>query len=271
MCAPSPPPPPDYAGAAVAQGAANKDAAIASSQLSNPNIVGPTGRQTVTYANDPITGNPIPTVTQTYSPEQQRIFDINQQGQLGLSQIGADAVGRIGGILGQDVNFDRDLGTQSQGRQEVIDAMMNRVNQDIGRRQEGIESTLTARGIPRGSEAWNREMDQLDRSRNDALQQSIVGADARAMDERRQGITELLAERQTPLNEISALRTGSQVSPLQFQGFSGSTVGAAPVMQGAVAQGNAAQNAYNQSVGSSNAMMGGLFKLGAAGIGAYPW
>lgn len=269
MCAPSPPPPPDYAGAATAQGAANKEAAIAGSQLSNPNIIGPTGSQTVSYTPDPITGNPIPTVRQEYTPEQQAIFDINQQGQRGLAEVGRDAVGRIGGILGQDVNFERDLGTQPQGRQEVIDAMMSRVNQDIGRRQEGIESTLMARGIPRGSEAWNREMDTLERGRTDALQQAIVGSDARAMDERRQAITEMMAQRQTPLNEISALRTGSQVAPLQFQGFSGQNVGAAPVMQGAVAQGNAAQNAYNQQVGSRNSTMGGLFQLGSAGIGLF--
>lgn len=266
MCAPSPPPAPDYAAAATAQGAANKDAAIAGSQISNPNIVSPLGNQTVTYTTDPVTGNPVPTVTQTYNPTQQKIFETNQQGQLGLSQVGADAVGRIGGILGQDVNFNRDIGTQERGRQEVIDAMMSRVNQDLGRRQEGIESTLTARGIPRGSEAWNREMDQLERSRTDALQQAIVGSDARAMDERRQAITELMAQRQTPLNEISALRTGSQVSPLQFQGFSGQNVQAAPIMQGAMAQGQAGMNAYNADVAGQNAMMGGLFQLGSAAL-----
>lgn len=269
MCAPSPPPPPDYAAAATAQGAANKEAAIAGSQISNPNIISPLGNQTVTYTNDPVTGNPVPTVTQSYNPTQQQIFETNQQGQLGLATVGRDAVGRIGNILGQDVNFNRDIGSQSQGRQEVIDAMMSRVNQDLGRRQGDVESTLTARGIPRGSEAWNREMDQLERSRTDALQQAIVGSDARAMDERRQAITELMAQRQTPLNEISALRTGSQVAPLQFQGFSGQNVGAAPVMQGAIAGQNAAMDAYNAQAGQAGGLMSGLFSLGSAGLGAY--
>lgn len=266
MCAPSPPPPPNYEAAAVAQGAANKEAAIAGSQLSNPNIVGPTGNQTVTYAPDPVTGNPIPTVTQTYSPEQQKIFDINQQGQLGLAEVGRDSVNRIGGILGQDVNFNRDLGTQSQGRQEVIDAMMSRVNQDIGRRTDNTESTLIARGIPRGSEAWNREMDTIERGRNDALQQAIVGADSRAMDDRRQAITEMMAQRQTPLNEISALRSGSQVAPLQFQNFSGQNVGAAPVFNAANASSQYGTDVYNAQAAQAGNTMGGLFKLGAAAI-----
>ena len=46
---PSPPAQPDYAAAAQAQGAANKEAAIASAKLSNPNITSPYGNQTVTY------------------------------------------------------------------------------------------------------------------------------------------------------------------------------------------------------------------------------
>lgn len=47
--APSPPPAPDYAAAAKEQGAANIEAARASAKLSNPNIVGPYGTQTVKY------------------------------------------------------------------------------------------------------------------------------------------------------------------------------------------------------------------------------
>lgn len=48
----SAPPAPDYAGAARAQGAANVEAARASAMLSNPNIIGPLGTQTVTYGNE---------------------------------------------------------------------------------------------------------------------------------------------------------------------------------------------------------------------------
>ena len=267
MCAPAAPPPPDYAGAATAQGAANKESAIATAQASNPNINSPLGQRRVTWTIDPATGNSVPTITDQYSPQQQRIYDINQQGQEGLATVGRDAVNRVGGILGQDVNFDRDLGTQAQGRQEVIDAMMGRYDTDLGRRQEGIESDLIARGIPRGSEAWNREMEMLQRGRNDALQQATLAADARSMDERRQAITELMAQRQTPLNEISALRSGSQVAPLTFQPYSGATVQPAPIMAGAMAQGQAGINAYNQEVANNNAMMSGLFSLGGAVMG----
>jgi hypothetical protein len=48
----SAPPAPDYAAAARAQGAANVESARASAMLSNPNIIGPLGTQTVTYGNE---------------------------------------------------------------------------------------------------------------------------------------------------------------------------------------------------------------------------
>jgi len=47
----SAPPTPDYAGAAREQGAANVESARASAKLSNPNIYGPLGSQTVSYGN----------------------------------------------------------------------------------------------------------------------------------------------------------------------------------------------------------------------------
>ena len=46
---PSPPPAPDYAGAARAQGAANEATARLQGRISNPNISGPLGGQTVTW------------------------------------------------------------------------------------------------------------------------------------------------------------------------------------------------------------------------------
>lgn len=271
MSKPKAPKPPDYAAAATAQGAANKDAAIAGAQLSNPNVTNPYGTQTVTYKNDPITGNPVPHVNQTFSPGQQEIFDNEQQLQQQLGFLGIKAADMAGNTITSPLNFNERFGDQAQGRQEVIDAMMGRYDTDLGRRQQGIESDLVARGIPRGSEAWNREMEMLQRGRNDALQQATLAADTKAMDERRQAITEALAERQVPLNEISAFRTGSQIQPLQFSGVQGQNVGAAPVFGAAQAQGNADQQAYAQNVAQKNAQMAGLFQLGAAGIGAYPW
>ena len=50
---PKAPATPDFAGAATAQGQANIDAARMSARLSNPNIISPYGRQTVTWGGEP--------------------------------------------------------------------------------------------------------------------------------------------------------------------------------------------------------------------------
>lgn len=267
MCAPSPPPAPDFAAQATAQGVANKETAVAQSQASNPNITGPSGTRRVTWKNDPVTGNPVPTITDAYSPTQQQIFNTNQQSQQGLATVGRDAVGRIGGILGQDVNFDKTLGTQAQGRQEVIDAMMSRFDTDFDRQRDDTNSNLIARGIRPGTEAYEAEMDRINRSRTDALQQATISADTKSMDERRQAIVELMAQRQTPLNEISALRSGSQVAPLAFQQFSGTNMQAPNIYGAAKDQYGAQSDIYNAGVGQSNATMGAIGSLGAAAIG----
>ena len=72
---PSPPPSPDFADIARQQGQANIETARMQGQIANPNVIGPYGSQNVVW--DPVTGQP--TVTQTLSPESQRIFDAQQR------------------------------------------------------------------------------------------------------------------------------------------------------------------------------------------------
>ena len=100
------PDPPDYAAAATAQGEANKEAAIASSMLSNPNIYGPYGSQTVSYAQGP-DGNWIPTVRQSFSPEEQAKYDADNRITMSLYGTAEDGLGRVNDMLGTD--FDPNL------------------------------------------------------------------------------------------------------------------------------------------------------------------
>lgn len=260
MGKPKAPPAPDYAGAAAAQGAANVDAARAGAKLSNPNVINPYGTQTVSYDGD------VPTVTQKFAPGQQTIFNNEQELQQQLGFLGIKAADMAGDTITKPLNFNERFGDQSQGRQEVIDAMMSRYDTDAGRQKDQINSDLIARGIPPGSKAYEVEMDRLSRGRNDALQQATIGADTKALDERRQAITEALAERQVPLNEISAFRTGSQIQPLQFSNVQGQNVGAAPVFNAANAGGQYGMDAYGIQSGNYNNFMSGLFGLGAAAL-----
>jgi hypothetical protein len=84
---------------------------------------------------------------------------------------------------------------------------------------------------------------------------------------RQQALAEAIQQRQMPLNEISALLSGSQIANPTFQPYTGSNIAAAPIAQTTQNAYNAAQNNYNQQVASNNANTAGLFSLGSAAIG----
>lgn len=87
---------------------------------------------------------------------------------------------------------------------------------------------------------------------------------------RQQSVQEQAYLRSLPLNEVNALRTGSQVTSPQFGSYyQGSSAQAPQLLDAGIAQGN-----YNAQAGSANqsgfnALLGGLGQLGAAGITKY--
>jgi hypothetical protein len=117
---PKPPPTIDYAGAAAAQGAANVTAAGQTTALSNPNIVGPYGNQTVTYAPD-AQGNMQPTVTQTLNADAQKALTSQQKTQAGLAGIGENLTNQVSGSLSKPFQFNGPDIQTSLGPQRSID------------------------------------------------------------------------------------------------------------------------------------------------------
>lgn len=97
------PPPPDYRGAAIEQGKANKEAAVASAMLSNPNINNPYGTRTVSYSPGP-DGNMIPTINESFSPEEQAKYDANNAITMALYGTAQGGLGRVNDMMNQ--NFD---------------------------------------------------------------------------------------------------------------------------------------------------------------------
>ena len=151
--------------------------------------------------------------------------------------------------------------------------MMGRADEDYGKQTDQTNSDLIAAGIRPGTKAYADRMQMIERSRNDARSQAeIQGGNAASqaftMDSQRrqQGISEILAARQTPLNEINALMSGSQVTnPFSTPGFSGTAnMAPAPVFGATQAQAGWDQNMYQQKMGSYNNMMGGLMQLGGS-------
>lgn len=121
----------------------------------------------------------------------------------------------------------------------------------------------------------------LAQNQNAALQQQAAANAAQAQDFNQrlqaaqfgntalqQSLAQQLALRNQPLNEITALMSGSQVQMPQFQGYTGANVGAAPVFGAAQAQGDFAQKNYANQMAGYNNQMSGLFGLGGSLAGA---
>lgn len=75
--------------------------------------------------------------------------------------------------------------------------------------------------------------------------------------------------RQMPINEITALMSGSQIANPAFQAYQGAVAQPGDIQAATAQQAAWDQNIYNQKVASRNALMQGLFSLGGAGLGAW--
>lgn len=272
-CSPSPPPSPDYAASARAQGAANVDAARVQGKINNPNVVNPYGTQTTTWDGDQ------PTLTQTFSPEQQALYNQSTATQQQLGKVAGQGATALEGVIGKSVDFSGapQTGNYDATRKSVIDAMMGRANEDYAKQTDNANSNLIAAGIRPGTKAYADNQQMIERSRNDARANAEVAggnaaAQAYGVDEarRRQSITEQLAQRQTPLNEISALMSGSQVSnPFQTPGYAqNAQVGASPLFAATQEQGDWETGLYNNQAAQAGNLQSGLFGLAGVGMKA---
>ena len=213
----TPPPVPDYAGAATAQGAANVDAARATAKLGNPNIYGPLGSQTISYEGD------IPTIRQSLTPDAQATLGAQQGVERSLAELGQQGVAQAKTILGTPFNpnlpgIDTSIaesvspvnqGTYNAGSaqrsvagptfQQGIDtsgiaampvnagmtgqqAIMSRLQPQLTQNENATRQRLANQGLVTGGEAYNNEMRTMGQNRNDLeLQAAAQGINLDAM------------------------------------------------------------------------------------------
>jgi hypothetical protein len=265
---PSPPPAPDYVGAAQAQGVANKDAAIASAQISNPNISNPYGWQTVEYVPDQMTGNPVPYVNQHLSPSNQALFEKNQGINLNLADVAQQGIGYVKNTLNKPFDASQLPQQQINPGQTAQDAIMSRLAPQLQREDQQLNTSLVNQGLRPGGEAYNNAMTLQSQRANDLKLQAALQGIGVGQQARQQGIQEQEFLRTEPLNVLNAVRSAQQVSTPQFQPLSGANVQPAPIAQAAGQQGQAAQNIFNAQQGAANAQNSGLYSLGGATLGA---
>jgi len=222
------------------------------------------------------TGN-IPTITQTLSPDQQHLLDQQNQIKGLLGGLGIQGANALQGVVGKPLDLSGlpPAPQDSQAlRDQAYNAQMSRVNEDYGRQSQDLNSNLVASGLHPGSAAYDNQMNLLNRGINDARQQAILNSGNVAQQSfnmdtanRNRGLSELLAQRQTPLNEINALMSGSQVTnPFAQASVGGLNAQGMPIMQGGQLASQYAGDLYNAKAAQAGQTNQGLFGLGTAGL-----
>lgn len=209
----STPSPPDPVQTAAAQSGANRDTALSSQLLNMTNQVGPDG--TLTYNQtgsntytDSLTGKTVSipqfTATTTLSPQQQAIKEQTDAASLNLGKLANQQSAAISDRLSKPFEFNN-----SDAEQWAYDLASPRILQQQQKNENTLRSQLISSGIRPGTAAWDSEMGRLTNANTDQLNQL-------ALNGRNQAFQEAFTQYNNPVNTISALMSGSQVSNPQF-------------------------------------------------------
>lgn len=251
---------PDPFQTAAAQGGMNRDTAITQMQLNSGTQVNPwgtvsteqTGQNSFVDSQGNTVYTPQFTQTTTLSPAQQAIFDQSQAAEGNMAGIANEQSAFLKDYLSKPFEFQN-----SDAEQWAYDLASPRLLQQQGQTEAALRSTLANKGIREGSAAWNAEMSRMTNANSDQMNQLALSG-------RGQAFSEAMAKRNQPLNEITALLSGSQVSnPAQMSGAMPQAGVAGVDYTGLVNQ------KYQADMASHQAKMGGLFGLASAGIGLF--
>lgn len=249
--APAPPRPKDTS---AAQTSTNVGTAIANAMLGNVNENTPYGsltyEQTGTHTwNDPYTRKtydiPTFTSTQTLSPDLQQTND-------NLIGMARDQSGMLREHLAKPIDLSNEA-TEAR----LMELGRSRLDPLLAERRDSEATRLANQGVRLGSTAYDRAMRGVNEGENDAYNQLLLQG-------RGQAIQEAITERTQPINEITALLSGTQVAQpnfLQPNMPQVPTTDVAGIINQNYNQRLAAWQQNQAGVGSAIGALGGLFAL----------
>lgn len=214
------------------------------------------------------------------TPDLQRARDTRETDLANRGiDVGSTGYGRAQDILGRNENDAKMAailaGGQEQSRMANLDLAANAqkfgqgvTNANLNNTAQGTTFNQGLASAQFGNTAQGQQFTQ--QSQVDAAVNSLLGRNVQISNAARaQGISEEAYLRSLPLNELASLRSGSPVAMPTFGSYYSSGAQAAPIMDAAIAQGNA-NNAVNaQNNASTNATVGAA--AGLAGSTAAYW
>jgi len=194
---PSPPPAPDYTGAAQATAAGNLDAARAAAAANRVNQVTPYGNLDYAVTGSDPYGNPTWTATTSLNDVGRQLLGTQNAASLGLGQTINAQLGNVQNVMGQGFNpqtapittnvgqanlnpltGQANLQTQTdyaggmQGWDKANQLLMARLQPQMEIQQKNLDAQLANQGVVAGTEAYNRAKMGLGMQQNDLLNQA---------------------------------------------------------------------------------------------------
>lgn len=211
---------------------------LAYTQTGSTTMTDPTGKQISV---------PQFTANTTLSPSQQAIFDKTQAAQTNLAGLAENQSGMLKDYLSKPFEFNN-----QDAADWAFDMGKGRILPQQKLDTEALQRQLLQRGLRPGTEQYEAEMTRLGQNQGDQLNQL-------ALQGRSQAFNEAAYTRSAPINEITSLLSGSQVTQ------PGSTFASTPQTQvGGVDYSSLVNQNYQSQLQQSNAQMGGMFGLGGA-------
>ena len=264
---PSAPAAPDYSAAARETAAGNVEAARVATAANRINQVTPYGSLTYSQSGTDAYGNPTYTATQAFTPEQQRLLETQNRISSNLGDVATKGVSYVENMLNTPFNTAALPTTGFNPSQSYQDAYMQRLNPQIQQNREALQQQLANKGIDIGSVAYDRAMQTQAQRENDLLAAATTQGFGVGQQARQQALQEQAYLRNEPLNTLSAVRTGSQVTGPQFVNSFNQATTAGPDLLGAAGmQYNAQMGDFNAKQAAQANLNQGIFSLGGAAL-----
>lgn len=222
MKTPKTPPPPDPVATAKAQADMNKQTATTQQQLNMVNQYTPEGSIAYTQTGTWADGTPKFEMRQTYSPEQQKLYETGVATEQNLANLAKSQSSFLQDYMAQPADLSASgvqgrinemglpsavqwngniapvttanswqaerinpiaIGSNENLAQGLFDSASRRMGKVVERDYDNLQSQLAARGIKPGSAAWDRAQTTFDERLNDQYNQLYVAAQDQAFNQ----------------------------------------------------------------------------------------
>lgn len=233
---------PDYEGAARATAQGNLEAAKYTTRANRANQYTPYGNLTWKELGDGTWEQRI-----DLNDTGKQLLDASNRSQLGLAGLQDQATARVANTF----NKPFDYGSVQDVQDASYKNFTSRLDPEWEAASKAQDAKLANQGIVQGSEAYDNAMRSFNQGRNDAYTQ----AKQAAINTAPQTYQLASALRNQDLNELNALRTGSQVTNPTFNNYAQQGQTSGPDLMGATQAGYQADlnrvNAHNAGVANT--------------------